>query len=477
MSSVSAFCRRHRKKLTAAIVLVATGPLFHGAVALTTGIEAPSVRDEGGMGRAYTRVRAGVREVYLEGSPERLGAQHETLLRERMVANEKEMWDTFAHFVPVLPARTLLFDLGRLRYRHVDRGVPEERRRELAAEARAFAPDPFENKLPTYHRMLFFHALYDIALGFEHSPLIGCSAFGIGPAATADGHTLVARAFDFEAGEVFDRDKAVFFVRGLGVIPFASVAWPGLVGVVSGMNAEGVVVIVNGARAREPSTEGMPVVFSLREVLERAHDTREAITVLSAQSVMVSHIVFVADSAGKFAVIERAAGAPAFVRDSWADPARVAVTNHFEGPFADDPRNTRVRATTTTLPRRARADELVAQIGSHQATVASAIDLLRDHSCAGGERCELGDRRTIDALIATHGIVADTTARVLWVSAGPHLSGHFVRFDLKAIFASDHDPAMDPEPEITGADPILSDDRYGKGRARAGGPRLGGDHP
>ena len=122
----------------------------------------------------------------------------------------------------------------------MDRSFPEERKREIAAEALGFQPDPFASHLPTYHRLVFLHSLYDIALSFEHSPLIGCSAFVLGPGATRDGHTLLGRAFDFEAGDEFDRDKAVFFVRENGAIPFASVAWPGLVGVLSGMNAEGV---------------------------------------------------------------------------------------------------------------------------------------------------------------------------------------------------------------------------------------------
>ena len=472
-----AFFRRHPKKICAALVLLLIAPISHGAVSIATGMEVPHVELPEGQGRSYARVRAGIREVYLEGSPEQIGAGHARLLHDRMVADERELWASFSQFVPVAAARTFLFDVGRVRYRHVDRGLPEARRRELAAQARAFSPDPFEDKLPTYHRMVFLHALYDIALSFEHSPLIGCSAFGLGPKATANGHTLMARAFDFEAGEVYDRDKAVYFVRGDGVIPFASVAWPGLVGVMSGMNLEGVSVIVNGARAGEPSTEGMPVVFSLREVLERAHDTGEAIAVLREQHVMVSHIVFVADAAGRFAVVERTADGSAFVRDTFADPDRVAVTNHFEGPLAGDPRNERVKGATTTLPRRARADELVLRVGPREATIDSAIAMLRDHTCAGAEKCEIGDRRTIDALIATHGIVADTTDRVLWVSAGPHLSGRFVRFDLRAVFASDHDPAKDPEPRVTDPDPILSDGRYEAGRLRAGGPKIGGDRP
>jgi hypothetical protein len=325
--------------------------------------------------------------------------------------------------------------------------------------------------------MVFLHSLYDIALSFEHSPLIGCSTFMLGPGATVNSHTLLARAFDFEAGDVFDHSKAVFFVREPGAIPFASVAWPGFVGVMSGMNARGVAVVVHGGRAREPRTVGEPVAFMLREVLERATDTREAVAILKTQSVMVSHIVIVADATGHFAVVERAPGVEAFVRDTFADPDRVGVTNHFEGPLANDPKNVAVRTGTTSIARRQRLDELLAGVGPHEGDARRAVDMLRDHRCAGGTSCEIGDRRTIDALIATHGIVADTTDRVLWVSAGPHLSGHFTRFDLRTIFADGHAPETDVTTELIPDDPILHDGRYEAGQKRTGGPRVGGDAP
>jgi isopenicillin-N N-acyltransferase like protein len=480
------FVRRHKKKLAAVATLLLAGPVAHVTIVVLTPMPPPAVAlpedspTDGPdgirrMGASYTRSREGLREVYLEGSPERIGASHVRLLRDRMVANEAELWGTFAHVVPFAPARTLLTDLGRARYHHVDRGFPEARRREVAAEARAFAPDPFEDRMPTYQRMVFLHALYDIALGFEHSPLLGCSSFGLGPDATADGHPLLARAFDFEAGDIFDRDKAVFFVRGEGVLPFASVAWPGLVGVMSGMNLEGVAVVVHGGRARDVETTGEPVIFMLREVLERAHDVAEAVLILRAQSVMASHIVFVGDARGRFAIVERAPGAEATVRDTFPDPARVAVTNHFEGPLASDEKNQAIRAHTTTLPRRARLDEMLAKVLPKDGTVERAVSMLRDHDCAGGEKCELGDRRSIDALIATHGVVCDLQDRVLWVSAGPHLSGKFVRFDLKQVFATGHDPATDPPAVTLPEDPLLFDGRYEKGRARAGGPRVGGN--
>jgi hypothetical protein len=467
--------RRHRGKLIALLVFLAAFPLAHLGVYLFTPIRAPTVSLPDGVGRSYTRIRAGVREVYLEGTPEQIGSAHARLLRDRMLANEAELWGEFSHFVPFAPARALIMDVSRVRYRNVDEGFPEARRREIAAEAEAFQPDPYTSHLPTYHRMVFLHSLYDIALSFEHSPLIGCSAFALGPGATKSGHVLFARAFDFEAGDIFDRDKAIFFVRENGAIPFASVAWPGLVGVMSGMNLEGVAVIVNGARALEPRATGLPVVFSLREVLSRAHTTAEAVDILRGQDVMVSHIVFVADASGKTAVVERAPGAAAYVRTDWRDPDRVGVTNHFEGLLANDPKNLAVREHTTTLARRARLDEMLAAVGPHQATHSSVVGMLRDHQCAGGVTCPLGDRRAIDALIATHGIVADLTERAIWVSAGPHLSGAFVRFDLRDVFAPGHDPDAEAAPQVVPADAILSDGRYEEGRARAGGPMIGGD--
>jgi isopenicillin-N N-acyltransferase like protein len=426
---------------------------------------------------SYTRLWGGIREVYLEGSPEQLGAAHSRLLYDHMVHNEGELWGTFEHFVPVGFARALIMDTSRVQYRHVDVGIPAARKQELAAEALGLSPDPFDGKMATYQRLVFLHAVYDIALSFEHSPLIGCSAFGLGASVTKDGHVLVGRAFDFEAGEVFDTDKAVFFVRENGAIPYASVAWPGMTGVLTGLNEQGVMILVNGGRARDPRTEGIPVVFSLREVMQNAHDTNEAVEILKKQDVMVSHIVFVADAKGKFAVVERAPGEKAFVRDTFADPDRADVTNHFEGTFADDPKNQAVRANTTTLPRRARLDEMLTALSPKSADANTVVDMLRDHQCAGGQACALGDRRQIDALIATHGVVADTTDRVLWVSRGPHLSGAFVRFDLKTIFAKDHDPAKDGEAQIIAEDPILKDGRYEEGRKHAGGPKVGGDKP
>lgn len=479
-----------RRTLGAGLALVALVVGAHVAVGALTEPTPPAIAEAPALavvrpagpngpaqaGRAWTTMRGKVRLVRLAGTPEQIGTEHATLLRDRMVADEQVLWDGFEQLVPIGPLRTLLFDVGRVRYRHVDSGFPDARRREVAAEARAFAPDPYARYMPTYPRMVMLHALYDVALGFERSPLLGgCTSFGVGPQVSESGHALFARAFDFEVTDVFDDDKAVFLVEEEGRIPFVSIAWPGFVGVVSGMNAKGVGLVVHGGRAREPRTEGVPVAFSMREVLATAEDADAAAAILAREPVMVSHIVMVGDARGKFLVVERAPGEPAFVRSAEVAPGRAAVTNHFEGPLAGDPRDAEVRRSTTTLARRARIDELLRALPDGRATPATMLELLRDHRCAGGESCKLGDRRAIDAFIATHGFVADLTSRTLWVSEGPRLSGRFVKIDVGALVSrGDALPDLPAEPETLPADEVLSDGRYGAAREVAGGPLIGG---
>lgn len=423
-----------------------TAHLGVGAVSRFTppsvNFERPERVDVGALrtvGAARALRRQGIWEVLLSGQPEEIGWAHARLLQQEMEVTERSLLGTFDTYVPSAWARTALLDLARFRYRSVDRGMSAVRLRELAATAEGFAPDPFTEFLPTYQRFVYLNALYDISLSLEHSPLLGCTTFTSREGGEAGG-PLLARVFDFEVHDVFDREKVVFFVREAGGIPFASVAWPGLVGVVTGMNAEGVGIVVHGARGGEFSTVGEPVVHAVRRVLNEARTTADAVRLFDERPAMVSHLIVVQDASGHAARLERAPGRAATLIEL---PELAVVTNHFEGPLADDPRNRRVMRETSTLARRARGEALIAAaetslgpgggVRSRQVGARELAAFLRDRRDASGQALPPGDRRAIDADIATHAVILDTGARVLWVSQGPHLAGDFVRYDLDDI--------------------------------------------
>lgn len=462
------FFARHRRKLACLAALVALPLALHLGIGLAARLTPPPVHvptgvvttDHSGLrrfGAAYVKRRGRLLEVGLEGSPAEIGYAHARLLYPEMVHNEGVLLELFQNTVTVGAARVLLLDLAQLRFRTVDRGMSPDRLQEVAASALGFQPDPYVSWFPTYQRFVYLNALYDMSLSFEHSPLIGCTSFVLNGAGTRAGEALLARAFDFEAHPVFDDQKAVFFVRETGRIPFASVAWPGLVGVVSGMNVEGVSVVVHGGRAGDVDTEGEPVVHALRRVLGSARTTREALARLRERGPMVSHILVFNDASGDGVVVERVPSQP---DHHYRLAPRDVVTNHFKGPAADDPKNVRVRQTTSTLPRAQRGEQIVRQLAPG-ATARDAVGLLRERRGPNGAALPLGDRRAIDALIATHGVVMNGTTRTLWVSEAPHLLGRFVAYDVRKKLAQDYDPAADQgELPTIPADPLLESEAY-----------------
>ncbi|MEZ4221332.1 MAG: C45 family peptidase [Polyangiaceae bacterium] len=390
------------------------------------------VRAEGasrhlGSSRAYKTGE--ITTVELGGTPEQIGYDHARLLRDELFTVEGDIFQDFEQRLPSGAARRLLMDIAGFRYRGLSSSYDDARRRELSGQALGLAPDPFSKVFPSFQRLVYLNALYDIALSFEHSPIVGCTTFVV-DARSRGGGVLLARNFDFDVGKSFDEHKVVFLVREAGKVPFASVAWPGLVGVVSGVNAEGVAAVVHGARAGPTSTRGEPVVHALRRVLSHATTAEHAVELLAEGQAMVSHIVIVADRSGKAFVVERTVNAPPFARPLQGD---ACVTNHLEGPARSDPKNQRVLETTTTRERRERGDAL---LHTPTQTVADAVAMLRDRKGAAGNDLPLGDRRAIDAFIAGHGVVVDFTDEALWVSEGPRLAGRFVAFDLRSGLGS-----------------------------------------
>ena len=444
--------------------------LAHGLVLATTRMQPPRFARAAGaveqalddptrrsLGPSFARRRGAIHEVRLVGDPAAIGHAHGRLLYDTQVALERDVHQVFARYVPWAPARWLLVDLARVRFRQLDQQLTLAQRTELASQAAAFQPDPFASFMGTYQRFVFLDSLYDIMLSFEHSPLVGCTSFVVTDGSSAGGHTLIGRNFDFEGPQILDDEKAVFLLLEEGRIPYASVAWPGFVGTTTGLNLAGLAVVLHGARAGQTSAVGQPIARTVRDLLGGARNVPEAIALLEGRDAMVSHLLLLADASGAAVVVERVPGHPPHRRHR-AAPV-LGLTNHLEGPHAADPKNRAVMAHTSTVARRQRLDEILANAAT-PATVQRAVAILRDKQALGNRPLPLGHRAAIDALIATHSVVMDATARVLWVSEGPHAAGRFLRFDLTELLAPGYQPAGPARVETLPPDDILTDGRY-----------------
>jgi isopenicillin-N N-acyltransferase-like protein len=408
------------------------------------------------VGDSWLGRERGIWEAHLNGEPYALGWAQGRLGNRLFLEAEDYMFGEMARYVPSKTALWLIRSGVRMQYRHVGDLLPTDRAEEIAGMARG-VDDLHDDFLPIYHRLVFYHALHDITQGLEHSPLLGCTAFAAGGPASTNGHLIIGRNFDFEGPEIFDREKAILFYKPRGKIPFASVAWLGMSGVITGLNAEGIFVSINAARSDDKGGEGMPVEILVREIMEQAKSIDDVVALVKKTPVMVPDFYLVGDGkTGESAVIERTPRRLEVRRSNRADGTMLLANHALAQSFAADAENDRLKRYLTSGARFKRVEELVKHWRG-QIDPRKALEILRDKRGVGNVELGLGNRNALDAIIATHSVVVDATSLTIWVSTGPHLIGKYVGFDLRKELGNQ---AQAPQPPDLPEDPVAQSDEF-----------------
>jgi len=223
---------------------------------------------------------SGLPVLHLVGTPEEMGSQHGTLLREEIRALVRD------YLPKVLRGPR---EMALAKARALESQIPERHRREMRAVAEAAG------------------VVYDdILLGsvvVELFGIHGCSgAAAFGPA-TADGRTVVGRNLEWPDHGFLGRLAIVVAARPDGLRPFVSVGYPALAGVVTGMSGEGVFVselVVLGVPRpdREKALRGVPWPILLRRIVEECGTLAEAEALVRASPLSVPQNLLLADPAG-----------------------------------------------------------------------------------------------------------------------------------------------------------------------------------
>ncbi len=132
----------------------------------------------------------------------------------------------------------------------------------------------------------------------------GCSTVALPADAAPDGVARLGRNLDFPSLNVADRHGIVLVVHPQGRYAFAAVTWPGMLGVLSGMNEHGL-CLANMEVPRKPlPAAAMPYVFLYRSVLERCRTVEEAVALLRKVARQTANNLMLMDAAGSRAVVE-----------------------------------------------------------------------------------------------------------------------------------------------------------------------------
>ncbi len=391
----------------------------------------PEVRDgKTWLGQSWVTRREGLLVVRLKGSPFEMGYASGTLLTKEMHTLENEFLTMIRGYVPEQWKLNVLHNYVIFHNRHLSEFVPLAYREQIHGVIRG-CPDIHPELGDYYNRMLNYHAAHDVSYLMIDNPLVsraGCTAFGAWGGATEGGHLITGRNFDWEAAEVFSRDRVVILSEPDGGIPFVSLAWASMAGVVSGMNRAGVSVTINGAPSSLPSGTATPVAMVARDVLQKAHNLNEALEIIRGAKVFVSTLWLVGSRAdGKFIIVEKTPERTN-VREPEGDT--IVSANHFQTPeLTNDARNLSYLEEATSAPRSSRMTELLAGARG-KLDAARAAEILRDEKLPGGAFPGHGHRATLNAGIATHATVMDLTDGIFWAASPPHQLGKFVAFDV-----------------------------------------------
>jgi isopenicillin-N N-acyltransferase like protein len=395
------------------------------------------------------------------GAPYDLGLAFGRLTRPWIRSQETHLDALFEALIPGRLRRSLIRQLSAFRLRSLPDEIPPDLLVAIAGLADGYEPVPPPSGWNAWRRMLDLHALHDVSQRFVDAPALAAACTGF-LVKTAEGGVLLARNFDFEVGDLFDRQKLVSVVVPEGKIPYLSVGFSGMLGVVSGFNREGIGVALQALAGGEVAGSGEPVTLLLADVLRNESTFDGAVERLRHGKVFVSDLILLADAKSRrIAVVEKSPSAFA-VREARAP--WLGATNEAEDPA--------VRAGARALPpestsrkRRARLDVLLVG-GGASLDLPHAVSILRDRRGVDGVDLGPGNRNAIDASIAAHSVVLDLMRRRAWVAAAPHTLGAYVPVDLEAILAAPDGPPA-PAAEALPADPWLLSgdyDRYREAR-------------
>ena len=374
----------------------------------------------------------GIWELYVEGDPYTMGYKNGILTKKLVHYQEEAFVEQIGQLVPSRAYLQFLRVFLGWFNRDLLKHVPIEYQLEVAGVSKS-ASDEFNDIAPPFQRIMSYHGAHDMGHALQSMCLVGCTSLGVWNNYSADSSLLIGRNFDFYAGDRFSENKIIAFMKPDVGYPFMSVTWGGMIGVVSGMNLEGLTITLNAEPTGIPYRSKTPVSILARKILQYASTIDEAFGIAQEFETFVSESFLIGSAKeNRVALIEKT---PDKISLSSPTENFLVVTNHFrDSSLMKSHDSSKTHFEDASHYRLKRVKEMIDSTGSF--SIENMAKLLRDRKGSGGENIGLGNEKAINQLIAHHSVIFKPKEKKVWVSAAPYQLGEFVAYDLDEIFAN-----------------------------------------
>ncbi len=378
-----------------------------------------------------TKNKYGQWELYVSGDPYQIGLQTGSLSQELMAIQETAFLGKVEELVPSKTKQYLLRKVLAWYNRKMYLHIPEEYKAEILGVSK-YAGDTYDYVADDYLRLLYFHSAHDIGHALQDLALVGCSSFAAWGNKTEDGSLIIGRNFDFYAGDDFAKNKIIAFIKPTNGYNFMSVTWAGMMGVVSGMNDQGLTVTINAGKSDMPLVAKTPISILTREILQYASNIDEAIAIAKKRQVFVSESIFIGSAKDKRAITIEVSPNNFEVYEV-ENSNQLICSNHFQSEaYKTDENNLKQIAESHSQYRFERMEELLQE--TPKLTVEKAVSILRNTDGLDNKAIGYGNEKALNQLLAHHGVVFKPEQGLVWVSANPYQLGEFVAYNLNDIF-------------------------------------------
>lgn len=370
-------------------------------------------------------------ELYVEGDPLERGLITGALSQDLILKQEHVFMDKVQQMVPSKFKLKLLKQFLKWYNRKLYLHVPEEYQAEIYGISQ-YASKDYDNIAPPYLRSLYLHGAHDIGHALSDLALVGCTSFAAWDEKTDDGSLLIARNFDFYAGDEFAENKIIAFVKPDSGYPFMSVTWGGMTGAVSGMNLEGLTVTINAGKSDVPMIAKTPISIVAREILQYAKNIDEAVAIAKKREVFVSESIMIGSANDHKAVLIEVSPKKFGVYQV-ANTNQLICSNHFQSDaYKNDENNKSTIINSHSSYRYNRMEQLLDENNKMDPVKAAAV--MRNREGLNDAALGYGNEKAINQLLAHHSIIFKPEQRLVWVSSNPYQLGEYVAYNLNEVF-------------------------------------------
>lgn len=369
-------------------------------------------------------------ELYIQGDPLERGLLAGALMDSLLYKQEHIFFDKIKDFVPSEKKQKRLRKFLQWYNRKLYKHVPEEYKAEIYGLSR-YVPDTYNYIAPPYIRSLYLHGAHDIGHALVDLAMIGCTSTALWGDQTPDGNLIIGRNLDFYAGDKFAEEKVLLFIQPDDGIPFVSVGWPGMLGVVSGMNKEGLTVTMNAGKSKIPLTAKKPITILAREILQYASTIDEAIEIAAKSEVFVSEALMIGSAKDNKAVLIEISPKNFGVYE--VNNNRLVCSNHFQSDaYKKDKRNNEAIEESHSLYRYTRMSELLDK--NPKINYLEMAEILREKDGIDDKKLGYGNEKALNQLLGHHAVIFKPAEKQIWISSFPYQLGEFTAYDLDDIF-------------------------------------------